>query len=110
MDAGFHIVSGFLTGYVPLSFVSKTAGVIAGSLNAIAGGLPDIPFNSGWYEKAHAGQISKVMRWIPGWGLHLWIDKHTHGEGKRWWVWNERMWVEPVGWAMVVLIIWKGVL
>ena len=55
-----------------------------------------------WYSKVH--QL-KWMRVIFGWGLHIFLDKYTHGEGKRWWKWNERLWVEVLSW-LVLIIFW----
>lgn len=35
-------------------------------------------------------------------GLHLLLDWQTHGEGKRWWVWNERLYLEILSWVILI--------
>jgi hypothetical protein len=55
-----------------------------------------------WYLNAHNEWV--WMRFIPGWGLHILLDNHTHKIGERWWIWNERMYWEVIGW--VVFIGW----
>jgi membrane-bound metal-dependent hydrolase YbcI (DUF457 family) len=56
-----------------------------------------------WYNKAHNDW--KLLRWLPPYGLHIGLDKLTHGEGQRWWYWKERLWFEVLSWLMVIFII-----
>ena len=55
---------------------------------------------------AHKATIAWWLRWLPPYGLHLFLDKHTHGTGKRWWVWRERLWLEIVGWIVTAGVWW----
>ena len=55
-----------------------------------------------WYNKAHKGW--KWLRWIPQWGLHIWLDKHSHEPGQKWWKFRERFWLEVWTWDIVLFI------
>jgi hypothetical protein len=76
---------------------------------AVIGTLPDVIGYAGnvvkgnyeWYNKAHKDW--KWLRWLPPYGLHIWLDSFTHGPGKRWWV--ERIWAEILSWIIVITII-----
>lgn len=68
-----------------------------------------------WYNRAHNGDLVKILKWIPPMGLHIWLDKFGHGAGERWyagiwyeyfmpWRWREKMWVESLQWFLIILI------
>lgn len=90
---------------------------------ALVGALPDIlgelepeepggKKNWNWYVECHAGAVNRWMtvRWcwlitLP-WLLHTWLDRFTHGEGRRWWIWRERLWMEALGWIIPAGLWW----
>jgi len=37
-----------------------------------------------------------------GWALHIAIDKVTHKSGSEWWHWPDTMWIELLGWALLI--------
>lgn len=89
-------------------------------INVVASFLPDLigwleklyyKNNSkwNWYKKVHTISETNFLIYIPGSLLHIILDTFVHGDGKRWWVWNERLWVEILGWLLTILvayIIW----
>jgi len=95
---------------------------ILGGVGAFFGALPDIVGAYGlvvrddqWrlYSVAHFGKLKQVLQYVPMYWLHLYVDSYTHGTGRRWWVWDERLWVEVSLWlvnaAVITLFvrIWK---
>jgi hypothetical protein len=81
---------------------------------ALFGALPDIIGAYGlfvhhdhWklYNSAHSGQIEEILGYVPMYRLHLFVDSFTHGSGKRWWVWNEMLWVETALWGINLAVI-----
>lgn len=63
---------------------AATSGLILGVAPDVAAFLdrrysPDNP-NGGWqfYQVAHNGWLNRIMKWIPAWGYHTWIDRHIH--------------------------------
>jgi hypothetical protein len=130
MDSLQHGVHGAVIVLLPACAVGCTIGdsdILSHAITALAtvfaciGAMPDAageiePENPGeskrwnWYIEAHQGAINRWMidHWyyifpVP-WILHTWLDTFTHGEGKRWWVWNEGLWKEVVGWAVPVAV------
>ena len=83
------------------------AGAFFGALPDLFGAYGNMVRHDQWklYISAHAGQRGEILRHIPMYWLHLFVDSFTHGAGKRWWVWNERLWVEIALWAVNLAII-----
>jgi len=115
------------------------AGAVVGDLGILSHGLtalatvfaciaaiPDVtgeaePENPGeskrwnWYVECHQGAINEWMKrhWyllfpLP-WILHTWLDTFTHVEGKRWWIWNEGLWKELLGWVIAGVSLWWSI-
>jgi len=93
-----------------------------GAVGAFFGALPDIVGAYGlmvrgdqWrlYNIAHFGKLKRVLEYVPMYWLHLYVDSFTHGNGKRWWAWDERLWVEVALWLIngtviaLFVRIWK---
>ncbi len=57
------------------------------------------------YGSAHSGAIAHVLQYVPMYGLHLAVDSVTHDPGKRWWFWNERLWMDLLLWMVNLLLI-----
>ncbi|MBI5471575.1 MAG: hypothetical protein HY961_04445 [Ignavibacteriae bacterium] len=115
-DTICHSVQGGLMVALPfLSRIKRRAWLwsLVG-LGAFMGALPDLIGAHGnlierdnWreYRVAHFGEISEVLKFVPMYGLHLYMDSLTHSVGHRWWKWNERLWLEASLWAINVLLI-----
>ncbi|HUI09347.1 MAG TPA: hypothetical protein VL221_03410 [Bacteroidota bacterium] len=80
-----------------------------GAVGAFFGALPDIVGAYGiiirgdqWrlYNVAHFGKLKRILQYVPMYSLHLYVDSFTHGPGKRWWEWNERLWLEVLLWVV----------
>lgn len=106
MDIFNHGVQGFLLGYVPTR--SITLGVICG----VSALIPDLTIlksdNGRLYDKIHYEW--HWLAFIPPITLHVLLDRLGHGEGKRWWVWKERLWLELLTWVInlyTIIIILK---
>jgi len=74
----------------------------------IAGGSAKGNWNL--YNNAHNQNPANVKVYNkykknPLYYLHVWQDKYMHQPGQRWWVWNERLWVE-----VVTDILWLSIL
>ena len=78
---------------------------------SVAGALPDI---IGWtglmitkrwdiHRSAHSGTIAKWLKLLPPYGLHTILDAHTHHDGERWWIFNERLHYEVLGWFAIIV-------
>ena len=96
MDILNHTVGGFLLGYYPTQ--SLTVGIASGLIASVPDIIPLITCDYKLYDKIH--QFKHWMSWIPPITLHVFLDKFGHGEGKRWWVWKERMWLELGTWVI----------
>lgn len=81
---------------------------------AILGALPDLigahgnyveHDNWGEYQLAHHGEVAGVLRYIPMYGLHVYLDRLTHDQGIRWWVAHERLWLEILLWLINFTVI-----
>jgi hypothetical protein len=91
------------------------AGAFFGALPDIVGAYGNVVRHDHWrlYVSAHAGPLGEILRYVPMYWLHLFVDSFTHGPGRRWWVWDERLWVEVTLWmvnaAIIVLyvMIWR---
>ena len=53
-------------------------------------------FTSSWLLTLSAGCF--------GYAVHLLLDKQTHGAGKRWWIFGERLWAEMLVWGVLIMI------
>ena len=82
-------------------------GALFGALPDIIGGYGLVIENDHWklYNSAHSGQIEEVLRYVPMYRLHLFVDSLTHGPGKRWWEWNEMLWMEFALWGVNIAVI-----
>jgi len=72
---------------------------------ALIGALPDLIGIYGnyilydnWnlYLSAHSGSIYNILRYTIIYTIHPYLDTFMHGEGKEWWIWNQRLWLEIV--------------
>lgn len=129
MDTIMHGVHGALIRY---SLIPHKGYAIVGAIEGIAPDLmgaleklikSDKPFLKRlsdqrywkWYEKSHLLpsellHIFALAYTFPAIGLHIYLDSFTHSEGKRWWVWNERLWLEILLWAITLILcylIWR---
>jgi len=82
---------------------------VLGAVGAFFGALPDIVGayglvvrGDGWrlYNIAHFGRLKQVLQYVPMYWLHLYVDSYTHGAGRRWWAWDERLWLEVTLWVV----------
>lgn len=82
---------------------------------AVIGALPDLVGEAeriikgdrslwGWYNMAHE-ESSNLFMFLPPYALHVVMDKFTHGPGEKWWKFDERLWVEVVGWISVLVLL-----
>lgn len=75
-------------------------------------------YNNAHNQNPDNVKVFKKYQWNPLYYFHVWQDKYTHGPGQRWWVWNERLWVEVLtdaiqltfltwfyGWPKVLILI-----
>lgn len=84
-------------------------GAFFGALPDLLGAYGNLVRGDRWrlYVSAHSGRIGAILRYVPMYWLHLFIDSFTHGPGKRWWIWNERLWIETALWGVnLVIIAW----
>jgi hypothetical protein len=83
------------------------AGAFFGALPDLFGAYGNLVRHDQWklYISAHAGSWRRILRYVPMYWLHLSVDSFTHGPGKRWWIWNERLWVEIALWVVNLAII-----
>jgi hypothetical protein len=88
-------------------WVLALAGAFFGALPDILGAYGNLVRHDQWklYMSAHAGPRGRILRYVPMYWLHLFVDSFTHGPGKRWWIWNERLWVEVALWVVNFAII-----
>ena len=82
-------------------------GAFFGALPDLFGAYGNIIRGDRWklYLAAHSGPIGEILRWVPMYWLHLTVDSFTHGPGKRWWIPEERLWIELALWGVNALII-----
>jgi hypothetical protein len=87
------------------SFVAIAA--FMGALPDIIGAHGNLMQHDNWseYRVAHFGSVADVLKYVPMYGLHLYMDSFTHSMGLRWWKWNERMWLEVLLWVVNFVII-----
>ncbi len=84
-------------------------GAFFGALPDLFGAYGNIVDHDRWklYVEAHTGPIGAVLRYVPMYWLHLYVDSYTHAKGRRWWVWNELLWLEVALWVVnIVVIAW----
>ena len=82
-------------------------GAFFGALPDLFGAYGNIIEHDRWklYVAAHSGSIGEILRYVPMYWLHLYVDSFTHATGKRWWVWNELLWVEAALWVVNLAVI-----
>lgn len=125
MDTLNHATQGFISHYLLGSPVSPEFALIFGIVGGVIASCPDLigeikahlsKDNYKWYNRAHSGDINKIMKWIPAWGLHTWEDDLTHSKGERWyagkwydyfliWRWKEMMWLEVITWMINIIFL-----
>ena len=123
MDTLQHAAWGFaisLQGNQPVE--TCIAGAVVGAAPDVIGWAEKVlrrDENSwGWYNAVHsveatglvslaglAGLLAYSWWWAlycaGAWVLHVALDSQTHAPGKRWWVANERLSWEVLGWVIV---------
>lgn len=82
-------------------------GLIFGMLPDLIGAYGNIVDHDHWtlYRSAHFGPIKQILQYVPMYGLHLFLDSLMHGQGHRWWRWDERMWLEILLWVVNAMVI-----
>jgi hypothetical protein len=106
MDVLQHAAHGFLMGYAPTGKVSwGLAGALIGAEPDITGAMGRLMTGGFWdvHIEVHKVKLSNFRVFSPPALLHIWLDSFTHEWGQRWWVWNERLWVEVVGWIITAI-------
>lgn len=96
--------------FIPTCIAVFIIGVfgIMGGINDILPAVENTSFNANkwtkWesYKKHHTYNKLCIF---PSYFLHIFLDSFTHGEGKRWWIVNERLSWEIVGIILSVLLI-----
>jgi len=87
-------------------------------VGGVLGDLPDIIGVYGYYfrndhgelyDSAHIGAISKVLVFIPMYGLHLCLDSIMHAFEKEIKMSVEWLWLEVVMWTVNVLLVYAFV-
>ena len=68
-------------------------GAILGALPDLIGAHGNLVKNDHWseYVLAHRGDVADVVKYVPMYGLHLFLDRYTHGDGIRWGGASERV-------------------
>jgi|GEM_PF-2532677 len=82
-------------------------GAFFGALPDLFGAYGNLIRGDRWrlYVSAHSGRIGAILRYVPMYWLHLFVDSFTHGAGKRWWIWDERLWIEVTLWVVNLAVI-----
>ncbi len=82
-------------------------GAFFGALPDLLGAWGNFVLHDHWrlYGSAHFGSIAAVLQFVPMYGLHLAVDAITHGPGRNWWFWSERLWMDLLLWALNFLLI-----
>jgi len=88
-------------------WVLALTGAFFGALPDLFGAYGNIVHHDRWklYNLAHSGPIGEILRYVPMYWLHLFVDSHTHGTGKRWWIPGEMLWLEAVLWGVNLAVI-----
>jgi hypothetical protein len=82
---------------------------------ALLGDLPDLLGVYGFfvrndhgemYDSAHIGHISKVLVFIPMYGLHLSLDSIMHEYEKEPRLFTDWLWLEVLMWIMNIVLIY----
>jgi hypothetical protein len=115
-DPVCHATQGALMMVAP--FISRLRKrVILWSLifvGAVLGDLPDLLGGYGFYvksdrgilyESAHLGPVSKVLVFIPMYGLHLCLDSIMHEYERESGLYHEWLWLEVAMWIVNIVLI-----
>jgi hypothetical protein len=115
-DTICHATQGGLMALAP--FIARTrkkvwiwtlflTGALVGALPDLIGAYGNLIRRDHWrfYNYAHAGPMGEILRYVPMYWLHLFVDSYTHGPGKRWWIWDERLWLEVALWGVNLAVI-----
>ncbi len=87
-------------------------------VGAVLGDLPDLLGVYGYwvrhdhgvlYESAHLGPISKVLVFIPMYGLHLSLDLIMHEYERESGLYREWLWLEVLMWIVNIVLIYAFV-
>ncbi len=87
-------------------------------VGAVLGDLPDLLGVYGYlvkhdsgelYESAHLGPISKVLVFIPMYGLHLSLDLIMHEYERESGLYKEWLWLEVLMWIVNIVLIYAFV-
>jgi len=87
-------------------------------VGAVLGDLPDLLGGYGFfirhdhgvlYESAHLGPISKVLVFIPMYGLHLSLDLIMHEYERQSGLYREWLWLEVLMWIVNIVLIYAFV-
>ena len=92
-----------------LLWVIVGLGVFFGTLPDLIGAYGNYIDHDHWtlYRNAHFGDIKGVLQYVPMYWLHLYLDTLMHGPGRRWWKYDERLWLEVTLWAVnIAVIVW----
>ena len=108
-QGGLLLLAPFLARLKKKFWLWTLAGVGAffGALPDLLGVWGDFVLRDHWrlYNSAHTGPVAHVLQYVPMYGLHLAVDTLTHVPGSHWWMWNERLWMEILLWALNLLVI-----
>lgn len=126
MDTVQHVAHGFIISAITekiachfeagitLVAILYFANIFASLLPDLAGWLEKVHYNDksrwNWYKSLHRIDFNNFLVFIPGGLLHIWLDSFCHADGKRWWIWNERLWLEILGWIVTLVVaylIWR---
>ena len=106
MDTIQHAYAGYLISLVLCnSLIFIAIMVFFGILPDLGGWLEKLIYKDNtrwnWYLYLHTNYWLCL---IPSYGMHILLDKFTHGKGKRWWILKERLWLEILVWTILILI------
>lgn len=51
--------------------------------------------------------LVKLMMLHPAYSTHIWMDSGMHAAGDRWWIWDEGLRFELLGWLGVFILLGK---
>jgi hypothetical protein len=90
-------------------WILALTGALFGALPDLIGAYGNFIRHDHWllYQSSHHGAIANALQYVPMYWLHLHVDSMTHGAQERWWVFEERLWLEGVFWSVnVACMLW----